>query len=82
MSQSKKHSHYEMITNSVLGIIIGWSIVFWIFPYMGVETTVNQASLSSVMFFIASYARAYIIRRIFNKVSSTVTHQDKHSNIK
>ena len=65
--QSKKHSHYEITTNQIAGIIIGWLLVFYIFPLIGVETTVTQASLSSVMFFIASYTRAYVIRRIFNK---------------
>ena len=65
--QSKKHSHYEIIVNSILGIIIGWCVVFFIFPFMGVETTVNQASLSSIIFFISSYIRAYIVRRLFNK---------------
>ncbi len=67
MSQSKKHSHYEITANQVSGIIIGWLLVFYIFPFIGVETTATQASLSSMMFFIASYTRAYAIRRIFNK---------------
>ena len=66
--QTKKHSHYEIIVNSILGIIIGWCVVFFIFPFMGVETTINQASLSSVIFFISSYIRAYIVRRLFNKL--------------
>ena len=64
--QSKKHTHYEMLVNSILGVIIGWSIVFFAFPLMGVSTTVKQASTSSVIFFIASYLRAYIVRRMFN----------------
>ena len=66
MSQSKIHSHYEITANSIAGIIIGWLLVFYIFPFIGVETTATQASLSSMMFFIASYSRAYVIRRIFN----------------
>ncbi len=65
--QSKKHSHYEITANQVSGIIIGWLLVFYVFPFIGVETTATQASLSSMMFFIASYTRAYVIRRIFNK---------------
>ena len=68
--QSKKQSHYEIIANSISGIAIGWSIVFFIFPFMGVDTTVHQASLSSVMFFIASYTRVYVIRRVFNEVGN------------
>ncbi len=64
--QSKKHSHYEITANQIAGLIIGWCLVFYIFPFIGVETTVTQASLSSMMFFFASYSRAYVIRRIFN----------------
>ncbi len=67
MSQSRKHSHYEITANQIAGIIIGWLLVFYIFPFIGVETTATQASLSSMMFFIASYIRAYVIRRMFNK---------------
>ena len=68
--QSKKHSHYEIISNQIAGIIIGWCLVFFIFPFIGVETTVSQATASSIMFFIASYTRAYVIRRIFNKIGA------------
>jgi len=64
--QSKKHSHYEIIINQITGIIIGWCLVFFAFPLMGIVATAEQASVSSVMFFGASYARAYMIRRIFN----------------
>jgi len=68
MRQAKKHSHYETIVNSVLGIIIGWNLVYFVFPYIGIETTQSQATLSSVLFFVASYAKAYAIRRVFNSV--------------
>jgi len=66
--QSKKHSHLEAIANQIAGFVIGWSLVYFAFPMMGVETTVAQASMSSAMFFVASYARSYSIRRIFNKL--------------
>lgn len=41
--QTKKQSHYEIITNQVVGVIIGWLLVYFAFPIMGVETTVSQA---------------------------------------
>jgi len=66
--QSKKHSHYEVLTNQIVGIAIGWCIVYFIFPLLdGLEQSV-LASVSTVMFFISSYARGYIIRRIFNRL--------------
>lgn len=66
--QSKKHSHYEITANQIAGIIIGWCLVYFVFPIMGIEPTVTQASISSAMFFVGSYIRAYTIRRIFNNL--------------
>lgn len=68
LKQSKKHSHYEIITNQIAGIVIGWCLVYFAFPLMGVVVSVEQASVSTVMFFCASYGRAYVIRRIFNRI--------------
>jgi len=65
--QTKKHSHYETITNQVVGIVMGWSIVYFLFPVMGVIVTVEQTTLSTAVFFVSSYSRAYFIRRIFNE---------------
>lgn len=67
MGQSRKHSHYETIANQLAGQVIGWCLVYFVFPLMGVETTATQATASSIMFFISSYTRSYVIRRIFNK---------------
>lgn len=67
--QSKKHSHIEVITNQVLGIVIGWSLVYFAFPAIGLQPTVEQATLSSGMFFVASYARSYSVRRVFNWIA-------------
>lgn len=64
--QSKKHSHYEALVNQILGLVIGWSLVYFAFPLMGIEPTMSQATISSSMFFVASYLRSYAIRRFFN----------------
>ena len=64
--QSKKHSHYEITTNQILGIIIGWAIVYFIFPLLKELTQFELATVSSCMFFVSSYTRSYVIRRIFN----------------
>ena len=58
----------EVITNQVLGIAIGWCIVYFAFPIMGIEPTATQATASSAMFFVASYARSYVVRRVFNNI--------------
>ncbi|WP_451923618.1 DUF7220 family protein [Sulfurovum mangrovi] len=67
--QSKKHSHMEIITNQILGVVIGWALVYFAFPIIGLEPTVEQATMSSGMFFVASYIRGYSVRRIFNWIA-------------
>lgn len=66
--QSKKHSHYEILTNQAVGIILGWLIVFLLFPLFEHLSQVWAATISSCIFFVSSYARAYILRRLFNAV--------------
>jgi len=68
MKQSKRTTHIEALTNQVIGIMIGWSIVYFIFPLLSNLTSAELATASSAMFFIASYARIYIIRRIFEEM--------------
>ncbi len=65
--QSKKNSHKEIITNQIVGIILGWLIVYFIFPLFG-DMQALKATCSSIIFFVISYLRSYIIRRIFNKM--------------
>ena len=67
--QSKKMAHLEVITNQISGIVVGWLIVFFIFPFIGIPVTAGQASISTVIFFVSSYSRMYLLRRIFNNLS-------------
>jgi len=63
--QSKKYSAYEALTNTVLGTMIGFVLVYFAFPLMGVCTTVEQALTANVMFIVASTVRSYVVRRGF-----------------
>ncbi len=64
--QSKKRAHLEVLINQISGIIMGWLIVFFILPLIGVPFTAPQATLATFIFFLSSYSRMYVIRRIFN----------------
>ena len=64
--QTKKHSHYEVFTNQVVGIVVGWLSVFWLFPLFDHLAQFWVACVSTVLFFISSYTRSYLIRRYFN----------------
>jgi len=64
--QTKIKSHLEIIVNQVVGIIIGWLIVYYIFPVLDFLNKSQLATVSTIIFFVTSYSRGYIIRRIFN----------------
>ena len=66
--QSKKHSIFETITNIVIGLIISFLIQLWIYPLLKIPVTIKQNLIITFIFFVASFIRGYVIRRIFNKI--------------
>jgi len=58
--------HTEVITNQVLGIAYGWLVVFLIFPLLKALSPFWLATVSSIIFFIGSYTRAYLVRRYYD----------------
>jgi len=64
--QSKRHSHYEVLSNQVVGIMGGWLIVMFLFPLFDHLLQHWVATVSSVIFFTWSYVRSYALRRYFN----------------
>ena len=67
MSQSKINSHIEVIVNNIIGASGGWLIVYFIFPLFDYLSQSLVATISTIIFFIWSYIRSYIVRRYFNK---------------
>ena len=67
--QTKKDSIKEVSTNQIVGVIVGWCIVYFLFPLFDHLDQSLIATISTGIFFISSYMRSYIIRRIFNKVN-------------
>lgn len=65
--QTRKQSHTEILTNQVIGVIGGWLIVYLLFPLFDYLAQGYVATISSVLFFVWSYTRSYIIRRVFNR---------------
>lgn len=68
MKQSKKNSLLESATNVIAGLIISFAIQLVIYPIMDIPVTVKQNVLLTAVFFIASFIRGYVIRRIFNRL--------------
>ena len=68
MSQSKKHSLLESISNVIAGLVISFCIQLIIYPLLKIEVSINQNVFITFVFFVASFVRGYVIRRIFNLV--------------
>jgi hypothetical protein len=67
MKQSKRDSALEAVANIVIGLIISFTLQLVLYPILGIPVTINQNIIITLVFFIASFARGYLIRRFFNK---------------
>jgi uncharacterized protein YacL len=67
--QSNNHTHIEVLLNQIIGIIIGWLIVYLLFPLFDLLPQWEVATISSILFFVSSYARSYFIRRSYEYLS-------------
>ena len=68
--QTIKNSIFESVTNVVLGLITSFLIQIFIYKWLNIPVTINQNLQITIVFFIVSFIRSYIIRRIFNKIKS------------
>jgi hypothetical protein len=67
MSQTKKQSFIEAISNTAVGFIVSYISTFLIFPLVGVATSAGTNLVIVFYFTVVSILRSYIIRRCFNK---------------
>ena len=67
MTQTRKKSLIEAITNTVAGLVTSFLIQIVIYPAMGIPVSINQNIIITFVFFVASIVRSYVVRRIFNK---------------
>jgi len=66
MSQSKKQSVFESVTQTIIGLatsIVGQLVIY---PLMGIPVTFSQNLIITAVFFIVSMIRGYLVRRYFN----------------
>ncbi len=67
--QSKLDSLSEAIFNTFIGFVIAFISQLVFFPIVGIEVTLAQNFILTVLFTLVSIIRGYIIRRYFNKKS-------------
>jgi uncharacterized membrane protein len=71
--QTKKESFTETIVNIVLGLVISFGIQLILFPLLKIPVTYNQNIIITIVFFLASLVRGYLVRRYFNNKHSQCT---------
>jgi hypothetical protein len=70
MIQSKKHSAFESIANVVVGYLVSFAANMTILPLFGFTLSVSDGAWIGVFYTIVSLFRSYILRRIFNRLTS------------
>ncbi len=67
MTQSRRHSAIESITNVAVGYFVALATQLIVFPLLGVPVRLSQNIAIGVIFTAVSLARSYCLRRIFNR---------------
>lgn len=66
--QKKHHSVLESFLNVIIGLGLSFVIQLILYPYLGIKVTLNENLIITFVFFVVSFIRSYVIRRIFNKL--------------
>jgi uncharacterized protein YacL len=66
--QSKRLSLIESIANTSIGLIVSFLVQLLIFPHFGIIVSHETNLYITLIFFVVSFARGYIIRRVFNRI--------------
>jgi hypothetical protein len=68
MSQTRRGSAIEAVTNILVGYTINMIANFAIFPLFGWHITLEQNLILGVCYTLISFARSYILRRVYNRI--------------
>jgi len=63
--QSRKMSFIESLVNTVVGTVIGFCVLYYIAPLVGMCPSVEQSLLLNLFFIFSSNIRSYMVRRGF-----------------
>ena len=72
MSQSKKMSLIESISNIIIGYIVALASQKLIFPFFGIYIDNDKHIMIGLAFTCVSLVRSYLLRRLFNKKRRTL----------
>ncbi|WP_445720247.1 DUF7220 family protein [Flavobacterium sp.] len=66
--QSKKHSIFESIANTIIGLVSSYLVQLMVFPLYGIKISHSTNIQITLILFIISFTRSYVVRRAFNKI--------------
>ena len=67
-NQSKKKSILESVVSTTTGLIVSFLIQLLIYPLLDINVSTGKNIVITLIFFVTSVARGFIIRRLFNKI--------------
>ncbi len=65
MTQSRRMSLIEAITNVVVGYVLAIITQIVVFPWFGLEAALGEHMAIGMAFVVVSLARSYLLRRLF-----------------
>jgi membrane protein YdbS with pleckstrin-like domain len=68
MNQSKKQSAIESTIQTIIGLLTSILIQVILYPIMEIPVTLSQNLIITLVFFVVSIIRGYLVRRIFEKL--------------
>jgi len=63
-------SAVEALANAAVGLAVSWCATYALLPLWGLTPSAGQSAGITGMFFLLSFARAFIIREAFRKWAS------------
>ena len=70
MSQTKRGSFIEAMTNTAIGYGINYTANLVIFPFFGMHISPKANVLLGLIYTLISIVRGYVLRRFFNRLIS------------
>ena len=68
--QSHAHSWFEAVANIGVGFVVSLVITAYLLPAFGHHITLAENVAMTSIFTVASLARSYALRRIFNRITT------------
>lgn len=68
--QSRRHSLIESVASTAIGFVASLALTAIVLPAYGHDVTFGQNVQITLIFTVASIARSYVVRRVFNHRAS------------